>query len=217
MCIGKVSFKKRFSYLPKGFFYSQVHYTIQLQFEIFYWIFFRLDHHPIGSYTCDFCQNISFPKSDNLLEHIEECHKSRVEQMKFECQDCQISFDTKAKLKYHRMKEHGKWKAGFRYNLEVLDYFFLWNIELTTLGFKSFNPKSEDFFLNYSCSECNKSYGSESNLRRHLRDVHKTGPLVKQDPDGSVEIPGLKECPHCQFATTDQSQLTVHLRKHSGN
>jgi hypothetical protein len=30
------------------------------------------------------------------------------------CSDCQIEFDTLPKLKYHRLKTHGKWQAGFK-------------------------------------------------------------------------------------------------------
>ena len=107
----------------------------------------------------------------------------------------------------------------------------------------------------YSCDICSKIYGSESNLRRHLRNFHKTGPLMKPRPpktDSELVGPsqpvktettvktevsesaeciktekseagevsgtsGLKTCPHCPFTTYDQSHLTVHVRKHTGN
>lgn len=97
----------------------------------------------------------------------------------FVCQACQMGFDTLAKLKYHKLKLHGKWKDGLR------------------------------------CDICSKVYGSQSNLRRHLKIEHKTDPKMKPDPDGKVA--GLKQCPECLYSTLDKYHLTIHMRKHTGD
>ena len=121
---------------------------------------------------------------------------------RLDCQDCRQSFTTISKLKYHRLKIHGKWSKR------------VWN-----------------------CAECEKEghlqiaskiFSTQSNLNRHLRNVHQTGPLLHQTPNISKDdlkppetiIDSQKDCPrctYCPYSTWDSYNLKVHIRKHTGN
>ena len=121
---------------------------------------------------------------------------------KLDCQDCRQSFTTISKLKYHRLKAHGKWSKK------------AWN-----------------------CAECakvghpqiaSKMFSTQSNLNRHLRNVHQTGPLLHSTPNISKDdikpletiIDSKQDCPrctHCPYSTWDSYNLKVHIRKHTGN
>ena len=121
---------------------------------------------------------------------------------RLDCQDCRQSFTTISKLKYHRLKIHGKWSKR------------VWN-----------------------CTECEKEghpqiaskiFSTQSNLNRHLRNVHQTGPLLHQTPNISKDdfkppdtiIDSQKDCPrctYCPYSTWDSYNLKVHIRKHTGN
>ena len=84
----------------------------------------RLTEHEFVKYFCEFCDKVSFSNAEKLGDHQAAIHKlSTLEEeeeqlqqqpVSFKCTDCQISFDTKAKVKYHRLKLHGKWQGGFR-------------------------------------------------------------------------------------------------------
>ena len=119
-----------------------------------------------------------------------------------DCQDCRQSFTTISKLKYHRLKIHGKWSKK------------VWN-----------------------CAECekvghpqisSKIFSTQSNLNRHLRNVHQTGPLLHSTPNISKDdlkqletiIDSQQDCPrctYCPYSTWDSYNLKVHIRKHTGN
>ena len=77
------------------------------------------------------------------------------------CLDCESIFSTSSKLKYHRLKNHGKWASK-----------------------------------TWPCPECPnlpgpskiaKVFSSQSNLNRHLRNSHQTGPLFKYPQSSSIE------------------------------
>ena len=116
------------------------------------------------------------------------------------CQDCQTSFPTLPKLKYHRLKKHGKWAKKI-----------------------------------WTCVECRKkcspgvatkSFSNQSNLNKHLRNCHQTGPLIhsssEEDPIdlvGNKRTPAfpIPSCHYCSYSTWDAYNLRVHIRKHTGN
>ena len=117
------------------------------------------------------------------------------------CQDCQITFSTSSKLKYHRLKNHGKWSKQI-----------------------------------WTCTECQqqggtskhtKFFSNQSNLNRHLRNSHQTGPLLHRHQEWSNEHidltenktppkTGIPRCPYCPHSTWDAYNLRVHIRKHTG-
>ena len=115
------------------------------------------------------------------------------------CQDCQIMFSTSSKLKYHRLKNHGKWAKKI-----------------------------------WTCGECQRStskatkfFSNQSNLNRHLRNSHQTGPLLhrhRKSVDEHLDLmgneippkPSTLRCPYCPHSTWDAYNLRVHIRKHTG-
>jgi hypothetical protein len=155
-----------------------------------------LQKHQKPSHGCEFCQEVLLSQEDAhkhvLTKHFQDIGLRRSDPLVTTnasskkkllqkahivkgliCIECQVSFDTKAKLKYHRLKVHGKWQGVLQ------------------------------------CSLCDKSYGTESNLRKHLRIAHNSGPLVQGSPAAKV-------CLECEYKTYDSYHLKIHMRKHTG-
>ena len=49
----------------------------------------------------------------NLSTHT-HCSSGTLSNSQLDCKNCEASFDTRAKLKYHRLKNHGKWKETLK-------------------------------------------------------------------------------------------------------
>ena len=71
----------------------------------------------IFEFKSDDLKNDDLTKNESVNVELKNVAVTNVKltNVELKCVDCQMGFDTKAKLKYHRLKLHGKWQAGFRY------------------------------------------------------------------------------------------------------
>ena len=118
----------------------------------------------------------------------------------FHCKQCKSEFATISMLKYHKLQKHGKWSK------------------------KSWTCK---MCQHMNASRPSKVFSTQSNLNKHLRNIHGTGPLLKTTDDIKVEDSDSAKgeiltesivpcCPYCSYTTWDSHNLRVHMRKHTG-
>lgn len=116
------------------------------------------------------------------------------------CRECNNAFSTISRLKYHKLQKHGKWST------------MSWTCKLC-------QPMN--------ASKHTKFFSTQSNLNRHLRNVHQTGPLLQISKEKHNEASNLTKCeipaeaiapgcPYCIYSTWDSYNLKVHIRKHTG-
>ena len=116
------------------------------------------------------------------------------------CRECNSAFSTISRLKYHKLQKHGKWSA------------ISWTCELC----QQMNARKHTKF-----------FSTQSNLNKHLRNVHQTGPLLHTSKEKHNEVSNLTKCeiptesiapscPYCIYSTWDSYNLRVHIRKHTG-
>ena len=147
-------------------------------------------------------RNVFLLEDDNTVVKIECKQSGKMDKImkKFQdgpnhyCNDCHIQFDTLAKYKYHRLKNHGKWQKTF--GCTSCDKEFATKSNLTKHS--KLAHRQGDLSGAYSCDECDFSCYDASNLRIHLR-IH------------SGEKPFI--CDRCSHGFTKKSDLTRHQRK----
>ena len=111
------------------------------------------------------------------------------------CKDCQIDFETIAKIKYHRLKTHGKWKGTVTCELCQKQYGTMSNLR----KHQRIHHKEATNDKNLSsikCPDCPYTSHDMSNLRVHQRKHTGHRPFV---------------CFLCNFGFYKNSDLTIHL------
>ena len=131
------------------------------------------------------------------------------------CHDCQITFDTLQKLKYHRMKTHGKWRGSLACEECGKEYGTQSNLKRHVKQAHGAGvPKPE---RKHECTECGQSFLYVSHLKIHARkhtgerpfpcDKCSFGFFKKSDLNHHAKsCKGVKYC-------CDQCQTTFHFKK----
>ncbi len=113
------------------------------------------------------------------------------------CRDCQINFDTFAKLKYHRLRAHGKWKENVACEFCSKTFATKSNLKKHV----KLNHDPGDSSVVFKCDICDYEAKDSTNLK-----VHK----LKHTGERPFE------CEKCRFGFYKNSDLKLHSRTCKG-
>ena len=167
-----------------------------------------------NSYTCKIC-NANFKSKFNLRRHTSKVHKDAG---LYNCKVCQKVFYDIIDLKNHLLVVHIREKT---YPCGSCGELFLGKVLLDLHSHKHLN--------NY-CLDCDKTFSSPHNLRRHQQVVHQDEDLYTCDVchktfanEGTLKAHQLSHngdnpiaCHVCHKQFQQKSYLVVHLRLHTG-
>ena len=108
------------------------------------------------------------------------------------CLDCQFQFDSTAKYKYHRLKEHGKWH-GISFPCGICDKSF--STKSNSKKHQRLVHQKEPGLLVHVCNQCEFKSNDAFNLKVHQRKHSGEKPF---------------ECSQCQRQFAKKSDLTRH-------
>ncbi|XP_063697994.1 zinc finger Y-chromosomal protein-like [Culicoides brevitarsis] len=160
----------------------------------------RLFHEKNFKLKCDICKK-GFRRAKELQDHLALKH---LEEELYKCSICDKNLSCKSSLKSHIKSVHKKnVVAKSLYQLKVTKRAEI--VGKTSVQFDSSNEIVQK--MNYKsnsekfiCDFCKKSFGSKTNLQRHM-EIHLSE-LIKDHPDS-------RKCKHCpRFVLKD------NLREH---
>ncbi len=142
--------------------------------------------------------------SDNTVDEANNSSNIKDKNKSKTCKDCQASFPTRSKLKYHRMKQHGSWKdKTWDCNHDECRQKFSTSSNLKRHVNKCHNisDANKDQEENKTCQECGYVSGDLYHLEIHKRKHNKERPFV---------------CHQCQAGFSKKSDLKRHLTSCKG-
>ena len=124
----------------------------------------------------------------------EDAEKSDNVSTKTYCKDCQIDFETISKIKYHRLKTHGKWKGSVTCEFCQKEYGTMSNLRKHQRIHHKEETNANLSFI--KCPDCTYVTHDMTNMKVHQRKHTGHRPFV---------------CYLCNFGFYKNSDLTVHL------
>ena len=136
--------------------------------------------HEGVTFECEHCKD-KFLRKDKLLIHIRSVHEG----VMFSCPHCDYKAARKYSIDTHKQSVHDrvtfpcpqcKYKTSRRSTLRT-------------------HIKEVHEHISYQCPHC-KYKGTQANLRKHLKVIHKS----------------LTQCPHCKYKTVWKDKLRKHIK-----
>lgn len=149
----------------------------------------------IAGFCCSQC-NKNFKDAAKLERHLEE--HAGVERA-YKCLLCQRSFDV-YKQYYNHVQNHKKITCS------ICDKTY------TKSAYHNHmvgHRRAEKLF----CSQCNRSFSTTSNFRRHLKNVHEVD-ATENASDANVPMKPMYECAQCRRSFGTEKKYLVHLQSH---
>ncbi|CAG9830595.1 unnamed protein product [Diabrotica balteata] len=194
----------------------------------------RRVHTGLRPFICKLCEK-GFTQKSTLERHMSSLHSNQEEKYNFECYICERKFVRKDHLEAHMHNVHIK-----RQNDEPLEIEYYTSSKSCKLCSKSFSifsylhnhlmivheetkppkpkPREKKIKFEHSsnlCSICGKSFEKRKTYQMHMNRKHSEK-KYEQKPRKVVAKRDKFQCWHCGKIFTTQSNLTVHIRIHTG-
>ena len=165
--------------------------------------------HTGSGYECSECCK-NFANKFGLDKHNEMVHNSKVSK------DKDVPMVAYAAINVEKGKKSTPRDLKFVYNEMQCNECGLWCMNQMQLLTHTQNVHEEGYHRTAVCNICGKSM-SKARLNRHLKEVHKMEPGVKEKEVDNSGIPearnanGVFECMHCNVTCLKRSSLFSHI------
>ena len=168
--------------------------------------------------TCKLCSK-TFPYISKLTEHMRFHNKEKL----FNCSICEKSFFTQSNVNKHIKEIHQKIKPVAKHACSLCSKTFTYNSRLVDHMRTHLKEKS------VSCYLCEKKFYSQSNVNKHINEVHRklklfactlcdksfaTRPHLETHVDGVHKKLNLYACTLCDKSFSVKSNLNAHMSRH---
>nr|XP_012142293.1 PREDICTED: zinc finger protein Xfin-like isoform X1 [Megachile rotundata]XP_012142294.1 PREDICTED: zinc finger protein Xfin-like isoform X1 [Megachile rotundata]XP_012142295.1 PREDICTED: zinc finger protein Xfin-like isoform X1 [Megachile rotundata] len=182
-----------------------------------------------NKYSCALC-NLEFATRTELTEHRNLHLKVKI----YSCVICRSMFSSAGALEIH-MKDHGIEDPGERdANISCVEYGTTKNEVEDTKPLNMTAVSDPGATKNSKCTMCSKQFSNYANLRRHVRNVHKTGKPYVHCPECTRVFRSteschrhvtlqhkssrtLYQCPQCPKTFVFKTNMNLHCRNAHNN